>query len=59
MPLTAATRDIQVVKCNGNIVKVRKEADCPYQPEYLSQIIILGERCPRLTPSANLLVQRS
>lgn len=49
---TAATttmnpRDIQVVKCNGNIVKIRKDNMCTYQPEYLSQIVILGKRSDR------------
>lgn len=40
---TINPRDVQVVKCNGNIVKLRKDNMCTYQPEYLSQIVILGK----------------
>lgn len=36
--------EVQVVKCNGNIVKVRTDNMCTYQPEYLSQIVILGKQ---------------
>lgn len=44
-PLTSAlsTRDIQIIKCNGSITKIRKDNVCTYQPEYLSQIVIIGE----------------
>lgn len=49
MATTTATttmnpRDVQVIKCNGNIVKLRKDNVCAYQPEYLSQIVILGKQ---------------
>lgn len=36
--------EVQVVKCNGNIVKLRTDNMCTYQPEYLSQIVILGKQ---------------
>lgn len=44
-PLTTALspRDIQIIKCNGNITKIRKDNVCTYHPEYLSQIVILGK----------------
>lgn len=44
-PLTTAIspHDLQVVKCNGNITKIYKDQLCTYQPEYLSQIVILGK----------------
>lgn len=40
---TINPREIQVVKCNGNIVKLGKDNIGTYQPEYLSQIVILGK----------------
>lgn len=44
-PLTTAIspRDIQLIKCNGNIAKIRKDSLCTYQQEYLSQIVVLGK----------------
>lgn len=45
--------EVQVVKCNGNIVKLRTDNMCTYQPEYLSQIVILGKqsmaKCAKLS----------
>lgn len=40
---TMHPRDVQVLKCNGNIVKLRQD-NISYQPEYLSQIVILGKQ---------------
>lgn len=40
---TMNPRDVQVVKCNGNIVQLSKDNMCAFQPEYLSQIVILGK----------------
>lgn len=44
-PLTTAIspRDIQFIKCNGNVSKIRKDNACTYQQEYLSQIVVLGK----------------
>lgn len=44
-PLTTAIspRDIQFIKCNGNVPKIRKDNMCTYQQEYLSQIVVLGK----------------
>lgn len=44
-PLTTALspRDIQIIKCNGNITKIQKDNVCTYHPEYISQIVILGK----------------
>ncbi|XP_031618644.1 sodium channel protein 60E isoform X2 [Contarinia nasturtii] len=44
-PLTTALspRDIQIIKCNGNITKIRKDNVCTYQPEYLSHIVMLDD----------------
>lgn len=51
-PLTTAIspRDIQFIKCNGNVSKTRKDNVCAYQQEYLSQIVVLGKW---LTPNSN------
>lgn len=46
-PLTTTTinpREVQVIKCNGNIVKLRNDDVCTYQPEYLSQIVVIGKQ---------------
>lgn len=43
-PVTIALsqREVRIVKCNGNISKLKQHNVYAMNPEYLSQIVVLG-----------------
>ncbi len=43
-PVTIALspREIRIIKCNGNLAKLKKHNVYALHPEYLSQIVVLG-----------------
>lgn len=44
-PVTIALspREVRIIKCNGNIAKLKKHNVYALHPEYLSQIVVLGK----------------
>lgn len=44
-PVTIALtqREVRIIKCNGNVAKLKKHSIYSLHPEYLSQIVVLGK----------------
>lgn len=41
--LALSPREVRIIKCNGNLAKVKKHSVYALHPEYLSQIVVLGK----------------
>lgn len=51
--LALSPREVRIIKCNGNVAKLKKHDVYALHPEYLSQIVLLGKYilyfCPMFT----------
>lgn len=41
--LALSPKEVRIIKCNGNAAKLKKHNVYELHPEYLSQIVVLGE----------------
>lgn len=41
--LALSPREVRIIKCNGNVAKLKKHDVYALHPEYLSQIVLLGK----------------
>jgi hypothetical protein len=40
--LALSPHEVRIIKCNGNIAKIKNQNVYDLHPEYLSQIVVLG-----------------
>lgn len=41
--LALSPSEVRIIKCNGNVAKLKKHDVYALHPEYLSQIVLLGK----------------
>lgn len=43
--LALSPKEVRIIKCNGNVARLKKHNVYELHPEFLSQIVVLG-KCP-------------
>lgn len=46
LPVTLALspKEVRIIKCNGNVSRLKKHSVYALHPEYMSQIVVIGKR---------------